>query len=387
MRNVRKVDLDRAVERYLAAMAPVMRPATVECYRCGLSSLLRYLRKAHPDIRSFDALERTPHVTGWLKAMAAHEPPYSVDTRRRYITDVRLFFERIYDWRWKEAPPPDLITKKDFPKANRHLPRPLAPDIDAALQQCLKRDGDLLAKCLLLLRFTGLRIGELQRLERDCLLRSPDGGSALRVPLGKLHQERVVPIDDTTARLVEEILARSPERPPFRDPKTGRKVRFLTCYESGQPFHLDRFRTRLHAAAKSADIKERIYPHRLRHTYATDLLRHGVSLPALMKLLGHTSLSMTLRYADVTPTDLTRSFLAAAEKSRERYAALGPAILPDRGLPSPINVGPALDDVIARLQQLRFDHPDQRRRHDLQRLVERLRRARADLATTLGEQK
>ena len=80
MRNVRKVDLDRAVERYLAAMAPVMRPATVECYRCGLSSLLRYLRKAHPDIRSFDALERTPHVTGWLKAMAAHEPPYSVDT-------------------------------------------------------------------------------------------------------------------------------------------------------------------------------------------------------------------------------------------------------------------------------------------------------------------
>jgi site-specific recombinase XerD len=380
-----KVDLDRAVERYLAAMAPTMRPDTVACYRCALSSLLRYLRQAHPDIRSFDALTRTPHVTGWLRAMAVHEPPYSVDTRRRYIYDVRLFFERICDWRWKEAPPPDLIKAKDFPKANRHLPRPLAPDVDLALRQTLARDGDLVAKCLLLARSTGLRIGELQRLERDCLLRSPDGHVALRVPLGKLHQERVVPIDDPTAKLVEEIRTLSPERPPFRDPKSGRKVRFLTCSESGKPSHRDRFRARLRAAVKSAGIKERVYPHRLRHTYATDLLRHGVSLPALMKLLGHTSLSMTLRYADVTPTDLSRSFLAAAEKSRERYAALGPAILPDRGLPQPIDVVPALDDVIARLQQLRFDHPDQRRRHDLQRLVERLRRARTDLATALGD--
>jgi site-specific recombinase XerD len=316
--------------------------------------------------------------------MASHEPPYSVDTRRRYITDVRLFFDRIYDWRWKEAPPPDLIRKKDFPKANRHLPRPLSPEVDLALRRRLEHDGDLLAKCLLLTRATGIRIGELQRLERDCLLRSPDGNCVLRVPLGKLHQDRVVPIDDTTARLVEEILALSPERAPFRDPKTNRRVRFLTGYESGKPFHRDRFRARLRRAVKAAGIKERVYPHRLRHTYATDLLRCGVSLPALMKLLGHTSLSMTLRYADVTPTDLSRAYLDAAEKNRERYAALGPAILPDRGAQPMTNVVAALDDVIARIQQLRFDHPDERRRHDLQRLVERLRRARADLEAALA---
>lgn len=381
-----KVDLDRAALRYLAAMAPTMRPDTIGSYRCALSSLLRHLRKEHPGIRSFDELER-PHVTGWLRAMASHEPPYSVDTRRRYITDVRLFFDRIYDWRWKEAPPPDLIRKKDFPKANRHLPRPLSPEVDLLLRRRLEQDGDLLAKCLLLTRATGIRIGELQRLERDCLLRSTDGNCVLRVPLGKLHQDRVVPIDDPTAKLVEEIRARSPERPPSRDPKTNRRVRFLTGYESGKPFHRDRFRARLRRAVKAAGIKERVYPHRLRHTYATDMLRHGVSLPALMKLLGHTSLAMTLRYADVTPTDLSRAYLDAAEKNRERYAALGPAILPDRGAQPTTNVVAALDDVIARLQQLRFDHPDERRRHDLQRLVERLRRARADLATALGDAK
>jgi len=45
-----------------------------------------------------------------------------------------------------------------------------------------------------------------------------------------------------------------------------------------------------------------------RHTYRSEMLRAGVGLPALMKLLGHTNPEMTMRYLEVLLTDLQREF-------------------------------------------------------------------------------
>ena len=53
-----------------------------------------------------------------------------------------------------------------------------------------------------------------------------------------------------------------------------------------------------------------------RHTFATEMLRAGVSFPALMKLLGHSSPEMTLLYAEFTQTDLQREFRAARSQPR-----------------------------------------------------------------------
>ncbi|HMD19372.1 MAG TPA: site-specific integrase, partial [Alloacidobacterium sp.] len=60
----------------------------------------------------------------------------------------------------------------------------------------------------------------------------------------------------------------------------------------------------------------RIVPHQFRHTYATEMLRSGVSFPVLMKLLGHVDPTMTMRYVDVTLTDLEREFQLACSKPR-----------------------------------------------------------------------
>ena len=53
-----------------------------------------------------------------------------------------------------------------------------------------------------------------------------------------------------------------------------------------------------------------------RHTYATEMLRAGMSLTAVMKLLGHTSPEMTMQYLDVTLNDLQRAFERACSKPR-----------------------------------------------------------------------
>ena len=72
----------------------------------------------------------------------------------------------------------------------------------------------------------------------------------------------------------------------------------------------------LHQVCHSLGLSTGIVPHQLRHTYATEMLRSGVSFPALMKLLGHTSPDMTMRYVDVALTDLQREFQLARSKPR-----------------------------------------------------------------------
>ena len=52
-----------------------------------------------------------------------------------------------------------------------------------------------------------------------------------------------------------------------------------------------------------------------RHTYATEMLRLGVSLPALMQLLGHKDIRMTMRYVQVTQADLQRQFHLARQNA------------------------------------------------------------------------
>jgi site-specific recombinase XerD len=53
-------------------------------------------------------------------------------------------------------------------------------------------------------------------------------------------------------------------------------------------------------------------PHRFRHTFATDMLRAGVSLPALMRLMGHAHIQTTLIYVQVTPLDVYQQYARAA---------------------------------------------------------------------------
>jgi hypothetical protein len=70
----------------------------------------------------------------------------------------------------------------------------------------------------------------------------------------------------------------------------------------------------LHQVCHTLGLSTRIVPHQLRHTYATEMLRAGVSFPVLMKLLGHSSPDMTMRYVDVALTDLQREYQLARSR-------------------------------------------------------------------------
>ena len=69
-------------------------------------------------------------------------------------------------------------------------------------------------------------------------------------------------------------------------------------------------------AVAAAGITGRLVPHQNRHTYATEMLRSGVSLTGVMKLLGHASPEMTLLYLEITQPDLQREYHLARSHPR-----------------------------------------------------------------------
>jgi integrase len=58
----------------------------------------------------------------------------------------------------------------------------------------------------------------------------------------------------------------------------------------------------------------RANPHRFRHTFAADMIRSGMSVPALMRLMGHSHIEMTLRYVNLSAEDIRDEFLAALRR-------------------------------------------------------------------------
>jgi integrase len=99
-----------------------------------------------------------------------------------------------------------LIVHADFPHLDHYLPKSLSPEDDQLLQQHLRAQDNRFSNALLLLRQTGMRVGELLRLATDCLRHLSAQQWALHVPLGKLHTERLVPVDEQVRHLYARLL-------------------------------------------------------------------------------------------------------------------------------------------------------------------------------------
>jgi hypothetical protein len=130
------------------------------------------------------------------------------------------------------------------------------------------------------------------------------------------------------------------------------------------------FRDYLHQVCHSLGLSIRIVPHQLRHTYASEMLRAGVGLPAVMKLLGHTSPEMTMQYLDVTLNDLQRAFELA--RSKPRHLVPQPRV---PAAPLRAGLGGVIDSLLAAqhvLEMFRRALPNGTSRLRLDRLSNRL---------------
>jgi integrase len=314
---------------YLERLTATCAPATISVRATHLAHFGRHLARIDPQLSSLAKLDRCRHIESYLAAIAQARSsrtgePISAAERQHRVATLRQFLEDIARWGWPEAPARQLLFVSDLPRLPYVLPRYLTADTDRRLVGALEASQYRLeADALLLQRVCGLRIGELLDLELDCVHEAPGLGAWLKVPLGKLDSERMLPLDEETVALIDRITAeRSPGR-PLRHPRSGRLVEFLFTHHGKRlsPYAL---REELNRAGASVGLGH-LFPHQLRHTYATTLVNAGCSLPALMALLGHVSATMSLRYGRLFDSTLRTEYERALALVKQR---LGP-VLPE----------------------------------------------------------
>ena len=349
---------DRAVDSLSAALSP----DTARHYRGTARHFLSYLGTAYPELNRLHQLRREPHVLGWMSCLRSQAPPLATASYINRLIALRCIFNELA-WAEQLSALAPLIRREDIPRLPQRLPRPLTADQDQLLQQEFLRRNDLGGNAFLLIRHTGMRIGECIDLSFDCLRSPAPHQWAIHVPLGKLKTERLVPVDSFVCELVQRLRF-------FRSLDPLPADGWLLARPHTKEALVRQLRDYLHQVCHSLGLSTRIVPHQLRHTYATEMLRAGVGFPVLMKLLGHTSPEMTMRYLDVALTDLQREFELARSKPRH---------LTPQPKTSPARLRAGLDGVIDSLlaaqhvlEMFRRTLPEGTSRHCLNRLSNRL---------------
>lgn len=322
-------EIRRAIVRYIEARSAVLSRSSIDGLVGDLIPFGCFLGEHFPEVSSLRGLERH-HVESFLawnrrrtwRGRVARDQLVSANVVHRTVLSVRNFLDDLTLWGWAERPRRRLVFAADVPRLPRPLPRALAPDVDAALMAAVAKLEDHFAcSAILLLRRAGLRLGECLDLELSCIVDYGPTGTWLRVPLGKLGTERSVPLDAKTIAALDAWTAERGVQRAHPHPKTGKPTDYLFA-EHGRRLGPWRVRRALREAAATAGLVGpdgevlNVTPHQLRHTYATELANAGMSLQALMSLLGHVTPEMTLRYATLASPTLRAAYDEAIGKLR-----------------------------------------------------------------------
>jgi integrase/recombinase XerD len=194
---------------------------------------------------------------------------------------------------------PRMATSRLRVKVPKRNIVPLSVDEVARFWSNFRTSRDLAIVGLMLLQ--GLRSAEVLALNRDDALLSE---AQLRVR-GKGNKFRFLPLAPETVQLLEHYLRL--ERP---NPCSAALLVSLKGRARGTRMTAAGLRSlfRYHRQATGIQLAN---PHRFRHTFASDMIRAGMSLPALMQLMGHADIQTTLLYVLVTPQDVYLEYARA----------------------------------------------------------------------------
>ena len=240
-------------------------PATIDAYTYHVRKFADFIKKP------LDRVTREDVRTFQLHLIEERKLAYS--TFNQAVCALRFYYRHTQPMSWP-------VTAVPFGKRPRKLPTVLSRhDVDELIQ-CTE---NLKHRTFLMTLYSGgLRFSEAAHLRIQDI---DSRRMMIRIASGKGSKERLVPL---SPRLLKELriywLKYKPTDLLFPG-KTPSKIYADTT-----------IRKAMKQAGEKAGIKRRIYPHVLRHSYATGLLEAGVDLLTISKLLGHASFITTMVY-------------------------------------------------------------------------------------------
>ncbi len=299
------------MRRYLEQLGCVLRPGSVRNTDGSLRCFAAFLAERHPKISTLSSVRRR-HIEEykpWLAARPGQKVPrITPATIVHRLGTLRVFFIRIQEWGWDEAPARIPILLGDLPRLDDPLPKALDDAAAAKLLAAARADRKPLVRISveMLLR-TGMRVGEYTALPHDAIV-AIGPGYWLHVPVGKLREDRYLPLHPELVTLIGD----------YRDRFMPPGVPWLITRANGTPLDRHAVTRHLNRAATAAGLPP-THPHQLRHTLATQAVNRGMSIEAIAAMLGHHRLGQVTRYAKIANRTVADEYFAVSEKVEALY--------------------------------------------------------------------
>ena len=222
---------------------------------------------------------------------------YEVSSVARKIVSINAFHKYLSE----NYNVVDISTKINTPRFYRKLPNILTiEEVDNLLDIKLDTPFDYRNKAMLELMYSsGLRVSELINLE----LSDIDLNNNYVRCFGKGSKERIVPVGEYSSKYLSIYINE------YRDSmKKGYYTEKIFLNNHGKEMTRQGFFKIIKKIAKDKDINKNITPHMLRHSFATHLLNNGADLRTIQEMLGHSSISTTQIYTNVTNDILKENY-------------------------------------------------------------------------------
>lgn len=239
------------------------------------------------------------NISNFISLLASKN--FATKTQARKLSAIREFCKFLLSENIIQHNPSANI---ENPKLNKPLPKFLNETEMDALIDTAKKHQDIhfrrLTTMLILMYHCGLRVSELVSLPLNAINTSKKQITIL----GKGAKERIIPISEAAIEEIEDYLT---YRDLFSNNKNN-KWMFPSLSAKEEHISRDSFYKQLKKLAAMAGISpSRVSPHVLRHSFATQLLRHQVNLRSLQKMLGHESINTTQIYTHIIDDELLKT--------------------------------------------------------------------------------
>ncbi len=281
-------------------------PSSIDSRRAALLNFFLWCQDINPSRDRLDDVTR-PIALAYAKQLKhEHETGhYSQNYCNDMYNSLRLFFDFVIREDVNTSPHRNPFALGDMPRRPDSIPRYLTDqETHSVLAYCDKDASQKERTFVIILLHTGVRAAELASLKSSDIVQI-QGKWKLHIHEGKGLKDRVIPL---TPKCLETLQAWQ------KNGWSGNSDNLFTWH--GRPVHGPSVSTIISDVGRKVGITQ-LTPHRFRHTFAVTLLNYGMRETALQKVMGHSTLQMTLEYARILDPTVEQSFAAAMSKMQD----------------------------------------------------------------------
>ncbi len=259
---------------------------SISAYHADLLDFITFIKEEK--VEKLSDVKR-PYILSFL--ISCKKKGLETSTIARRLVSIKVFFRYLF----QESLIEENVTEvMDSPKLWRLLPDFLSNTEIDTLLKVFPAGKDLLffrnRAILEVMYACGLRVSELVNLQINSIKFDEE---IVRV-LGKGNKERIVPIGKIARNVIEKYIQNiRPKLAKFPQETS------LFISNNGRKLNRERIWGIVKEGARLAGIKKNIYPHTLRHSFASHLLENGADLRIIQEMLGHADISTTEIYTHV----------------------------------------------------------------------------------------